>query len=307
VRRSGERAWLVVVAFAGACSSPDLTEEGFVSLGRDLADGGVAGTGGTGGAGPAISTGGVFSNGGASTSGASTGDDAGAAGTIISQGGTPAVNGGTGTGAACGDELIPFYGADPWARDSEIATACAYAGPNSRVCLPEGSVWYCGQHGGGIVEQGCPNDSCLSGCCHTPSDPCPADDADAYDCAGDCGDDGDCTTGITLAPNFVQVIRIGPNNPTLECNDRSYRYFAINFDFASLQAGPTARITVSPPWELKDAFTCDPPLGQCLVVNAAFTGDPNFSPGFVAIVTDADSPPARNVIIETSDRPLTCP
>ena len=314
---------VTIIALVAACSEPSTTESGFISLGRDNGDAGVAGTagfaptggtdtggapstGGYGGKGGSMSTGG---KGGTSTGGkgGTAGDDDGEPGGVENGGPGGDATGGTSTGGAgpsCGSGAMPFYGSDPYARDSEIADACGRAGPNSRVCLADDSVWYCGQYQSGILEKNCAPNTCITGCCHATSDPCPEDDPDAYDCAGDCGGYGLCMNApivpVTLAPNFLQVIRVGSNTTALQCGDRTRHYFELFLDFEMLQAGPAARVTVLPPWKLGDTLSCDSPGSQCFVSQGG-------GMGFVVVSTDAESPPARNVIIETSSLGSTCP
>ena len=67
----------------------------------------------------------------------------------------------------------------------------------------------------------------------------------------------------------------------------------------ALVNGPSARVTVSPPWQLSGMLTCGPVLGQCMVKPSGMQ--------FIVVMTDVDAPPARNVIIESQSDGATCP
>jgi hypothetical protein len=298
VRRSAKRAPLIVIALVAACSSPGLTDEGFISLGREFADGGVAGTAG---AGTAISMGGVIANGGVSTSGTSTGNAVGGVmsmgGTLISQGGTTGVNGGTGTGAegpSCGSGGMPLV-PEP-SGGAALTEACEQAGPNQRICLMDGTAFHCGVSEY-PVEQ-CAPGTCETGCCHATADPCPIADPLALpsiDCNGDCADNGECSQApiveLTLDESDVRIVRVGGSNVVDgECG----KYFEIDLNFPHFSG---ARVTVSPPWRLGGQCPA-PEDGQCYVTQ------PNFAVVFVT--TDVEAPPPRNVVIETRPTALIC-
>jgi hypothetical protein len=313
-----------------------VTDQGFISIGRDSAE--VGGTIGASPGGPA--TGGVFATGGANTSGAfptggttitvggtgngpnggtSTGSEGGTAGDANGgtstggeggegdQGGTGAgasggtagdANGGTSTGGegnTCGSGPLP--------TDGGGFEACERVGRVGRICTPDDEVYYCGEHVSSFIEQ-CAPGTCATGCCHATSDPCPVPAPDDYDCAGDCGGDGICLEDprilIELEPNALRVVRVGGGNTgELQCGDRTLRTFGVSLESQPFTPGP-ARVTVSPPWRVSEGITCGSSFGQCVVINGPYMG-------LAVVSADVDSPPPRNVIIETSDLGVSCP
>ena len=199
MKSDAKRVTTAVVALVAACSSPDMIESGFISLGRDgTGDGGVAYGGQSAG------TGGVFPNGGAGTAGAFPGG--GTAGTAIPVGGTTSGDGGTNggtagdaiggastdggapgdpSGGAANTGLIagnasggtmgeggdgPVCGSGGLPTDQGGLETCERVGRVGRICTPFG-VRYCGQVYGAVIEQ-CEPGTCETGCCHETSDPC---------------------------------------------------------------------------------------------------------------------------------------
>jgi hypothetical protein len=332
---------VVIVVLAGACSGPSVTDQGFISIGRD-SESGASGFAGTGGFPKVPSTGGVLATGG-------TSGDTGTAGTFISQGGTVIgggssgpnggtstgseggtagdANGGTSTGGEGGEGDQGGTGAGasggtagdanggtstggegntcgsgglPTGAGGLLFETCEGLRPGQRFCLPDDSVAYCGQNVVDHLEQ-CEPGTCATGCCHATSDPCPIGGSD---CAGDCGGDGICLEDprvlIELEPNALRVVRVGgANTGELQCGDGTLRTFGISLEFPQITTGP-ARVTVSPPWRVSEGITCGSPFGQCAVINGPYMG-------FAVVSADVDSPPPRNVIIETSDLGVSCP
>lgn len=271
-RRAGVFASVIV---AGACSSPDRNDSGFISLGRDRNN--------DGGNGAVSETGGASATGGTDVAGG-TGGTASASGRGGQGGASPGTGG---TGNTCGSGPLP--------TDEGGVEACERVGRVGRICTPDDRVYYCGEQLSTFIEA-CAPGTCATGCCHAVSDPCPT--PYAYDCAGGCGA-FDCAqapiVNLTLLPNQLEIVRVsGSNLYEEQCGaGGTRRYFEILLD------GPAARVTVSPPWGLAESSPClGAPTPQCSVSPAGFR--------FVVVTADADAAPPRNVVIETSDNP-TCP
>lgn len=296
------------VALAAACSSPDPGSAGFISLGRDGDN--VGAVGASPGVGGGVPTGGAFPMGG--TTGG-TFPVGGTAGTAFPVGGTTGVNGGTSTnggtagdgnggtggdGPSCGSGGMPLV-PEPNSGGSALFEACGEAGPNQRICMMDGTAVHCG-YSQYPVER-CAPGTCETGCCHATSDPCPIGGLTdfGYDCAGGCDAVESCTQApilnLTINERDIRVVRVGGSNTVGEqCGQGTRRNFELLLD------GAPAHLMVSPPWMLAEGFTCaDAPDSQCLVSQAGYR--------FVVVMTDADPPPPRNVVIFAHEREtLTC-
>ena len=300
--RRGALSVAVAGVLAGACSGAVDSE--FISIGRDKAapDESISGTGG------------ISGSAGAPASSGTMGGTAGSfeiGGAASSQGGATGVNGGTSTGACPGEALPALAGSS--VGGGAILETCERAGANRRICIGD-DVWYCGQSIGGRIEQ-CDLGTCSTGCCHAAGDPCglslpPSNEfGEVIDCAGDCyGGPGNClhfgapvAIPLRLQENDLLVVRVGAGSAEVVCDDENTSWF---FDLELI--GPTARLTVSPPWKLSPADgiasnACPhPSQSNCIVSEEAESR-------FVNVSTDVDDPLPRNVIIETSDIELSCP
>jgi hypothetical protein len=181
----------------------------------------------------------------------------------------------------------------PNAGEAELIQACEQAGADNRICLADDNVVHCGVTPT-VLEQ-CPPGTCSTGCCHATSDPCPPESPGLQDCEGDC--DGGCAgspiVSVTMAEDDLQIVRIGDSFAREgECG----RFFEILVNGPG--AGVFTRITVSPPWRLNRGCP-GPDDGQCLVTDQVSE--------LIVVSTNADVPPPRNVVIETSRTLHLCP
>jgi hypothetical protein len=101
---------------------------------------------------------------------------------------------------------------------------------------------------------------------------------------------------VPLRSRSLHTVRVGADTAELQCGERTVHYAAMYLVYDIPLADQAARITVSPPWALSQ-LQCEPSTDQCVVARG----------GAISVVTDVDSPPPRNVFIETGGPELTCP